>query len=122
MPPGTTRASAAFRGSTTPPLPGRPGSRWSSGKPDSPLFEQAPTDGRDVKLTLDPTVQQAAEKALEGTGSVPSALVAIDVPTGDVLAVANSPALGFDRAITGHYPPGSAFKVATSYSLLRQGK
>lgn len=94
----------------------------SSGKPDSPLFEQAPTDGSDVKLTLEPAVQQAAEKALEGTGSVPSALVAIDVPTGNVLASANSPALGFDRAITGHYPPGSAFKVATSYSLLRQGK
>ncbi len=77
----------------------------SSGKPDRPLFEQAPTDGSDVKLTLDPAVQQAAEMALEGTGAVPSALVAIDVPTGNVLASANSPALGFDRAITGTTRP-----------------
>jgi cell division protein FtsI/penicillin-binding protein 2 len=93
----------------------------SSAKPGAPLFEKAAEDGTDVKLTLDPSVQEAAEEALAGTGSVPSALVAVDVASGNVLAAANAPGLGFDRAITGRYPPGSAFKVATTYSLLQQG-
>ena len=94
----------------------------SSGRPDAPLFEKAAVDGKDVKTTLVPQVQAAAESALTKTGDVPSALVALDVKSGDVLASANSPALGFDRAITGRYPPGSAFKVATTYSLLSNGK
>ena len=104
-------------------LAGTPGvTVTSSASPDRPLFEKPTTDGKDVQLTLDPAVQTAAEAALVGTGDVPSALVAVDVKTGDVLASANSPAFGFDRAITGRYPPGSAFKVATTYSLLEQGK
>ena len=41
--------------------------------------------------------------------------------SGEVLAVANSPTTGFDRALTGHYPPGSTFKVATSYAYLTRG-
>ena len=103
-------------------LAGTPGvTVTSSANPGQPLFEKATTDGEDVQLTLDPEVQAAAEGALEGTGSVPSALVAVDVRTGDVLASANSPAAGFDRAITGQYPPGSTFKVASTYALLSQG-
>lgn len=86
------------------------------------LFEQAAVDGTDVKTSLQPTVQDAAEKALASTGSVPSALVAVDVRTGDLVAVANSPALGFDRAMTGQYPPGSTMKIATTYALLKSGK
>ena len=94
----------------------------SSAKPDSPLFEKAAVDGTDVKTTLDPAVQGKAESALQGVGDVPAALVAVDVKTGEVLAAADSPALGFDRALTGRYAPGSAFKIVTSYSLLTQGK
>lgn len=86
------------------------------------LFQQDPKDGADVETTLDQRVQTAAEKALEGVRSgVPAALVAVDVPTGEVLAVANSPSTGFDRATTGRYPPGSTFKVATSYAYLTKG-
>jgi cell division protein FtsI/penicillin-binding protein 2 len=90
----------------------------SSAAPDTPLFSKEAVAGKDVRTTLSPRVQDAAESALEGTGDVPSALVAVDVRTGDVLASANSPTLGFDRALTGHYPPGSAFKIATTYALL----
>jgi cell division protein FtsI/penicillin-binding protein 2 len=93
----------------------------SSAAPDTPLFAKDAVPGKDVATTLSPTVQEAAEGALASTGDVPSALVAVDVKTGDVLASANSPALGFDRALTGHYPPGSAFKIATSYALLSSG-
>jgi cell division protein FtsI/penicillin-binding protein 2 len=86
------------------------------------LFRQAPEDGADVDTTLDPRVQTAAESALEGVRpGVPAALVAVDVPTGEVLAVANSPSTGFDRATTGRYPPGSTFKVATTYAYLTKG-
>ena len=86
------------------------------------LFEKAPTDGENVDTTLDPRVQDAAEKALADADlKVPGAVVAIDVPTGQVLAVANSPTSGFDRALTGRYPPGSTFKVTTSYAYLTRG-
>ncbi|SDP60175.1 Cell division protein FtsI/penicillin-binding protein 2 [Pedococcus dokdonensis] len=94
----------------------------SSTAPDTPIFAKDAVPGKDVTTTLSPTVQDAAESALASTGDVPSALVAVDVKTGDVLASANSPELGFDRAITGHYPPGSAFKIATTWSLLTSGK
>jgi cell division protein FtsI/penicillin-binding protein 2 len=93
-----------------------------SGEGGATLFEKAPTDGADVETTLDPTVQVAAEKALADSKlTVPGAVVAIDVKSGEVLAVANSPTNGFDRALTGHYPPGSTFKVATSYAYLTRG-
>ena len=104
-------------------LGGTPGVKvTSSAAPDTVLFEKAAVDGADVSTTLDEQVQDAAEAALKGTKDVPSALVAVDVKTGDVLASANSPALGFDRALTGRYPPGSSFKIATTYALLTGGK
>jgi cell division protein FtsI/penicillin-binding protein 2 len=104
-------------------LGGTPGVQvTSSAAPGTPLFSKAAVAGKDVSTTLSPRVQDAAESALKRTGSVPSALVAVDVKTGDVLASADSPALGFDRALTGHYPPGSAFKIATTYALLTSGK
>ncbi|HYN68340.1 MAG TPA: penicillin-binding transpeptidase domain-containing protein [Ornithinibacter sp.] len=93
-----------------------------SGDGGATLFEKAATDGEDLVTTLDPRVQDAAEKALADADlTVPGAVVALDVPTGQVLAVANSPTSGFDRALTGRYPPGSTFKVATSYAYLTQG-
>ena len=93
-----------------------------SGEGGATLFEKAATDGADVETTLDPKVQVAAEKALADSRlSVPGAVVAVDVKSGEVLAVANSPTTGFDRALTGHYPPGSTFKVATSYAYLTRG-
>ncbi len=86
------------------------------------LFSHDPTAGTDVSTTLSPRVQRAAEKALADADlSVPGAIVAVDVPTGEVLAAANSPASGFDRAIAGKYPPGSTFKIASTYAYLTRG-
>ena len=94
----------------------------ASGDGGATLFEKAATDGEDVETTLDPAVQEAAEKALADSKlKVPGAVVAVDVKSGEVLAVANSPTTGFDRALTGRYPPGSTFKVATSYAYLTRG-
>ena len=86
------------------------------------LFEQPATDGADVVTTLDPGIQAAAEESLaEAELTVPGAIVAVHVPTGEVLAAANSPSTGFDRALTGRYPPGSTFKVTTAYAYLTEG-
>ena len=93
----------------------------SSDKPDAPLVQKAATNGKPMTLTLDAKTQKAAEAALVGTGSVPSALVAVDIATGDLLAVANSPEAGMNRALTSAYAPGSTLKVATTYSLLTKG-
>jgi cell division protein FtsI/penicillin-binding protein 2 len=93
----------------------------SSDKPDAPLVEKPATDGKPVTLTLDTKTQKAAEAALVGTGAVPSALVAVDVTTGDLLAVASTPETGMNRALVSHYAPGSTLKVVTTYSLLSKG-
>ena len=93
----------------------------SSDKPDQPLLQKAATGGKPITLTLDSKIQKAAEAALAGTGTVPSALVAVDVPTGDLLAVASSPEAGMNRALLSAYAPGSTLKVATTYSLLTKG-
>lgn len=85
-----------------------------------PLFSKDAVPGKPLKLTLRRDVQEAADAALQGL-SQPSALVAVDVRTGAVLAVANSPAGGLNRAMVGKYPPGSTFKVVTTLALLEKG-
>lgn len=95
----------------------------SSAPAPPPLFTAPATDGADVTTTLDPTLQDAAEAALAASPKA-AGLVAVRVSTGDVLAVANGGApgsAGYDRALLGQYPPGSTFKVASGYALLRQG-
>jgi hypothetical protein len=75
--------------------------------------------GRNVRTTLDLHTQRAASAALQGQ-TKPTSMVAIRPSNGQILAVANAPG-GFDRALQGIYPPGSTFKVVTSYALLRSG-
>ncbi|NAZ77791.1 penicillin-binding protein [Kineococcus sp. T13] len=84
------------------------------------LFRVDPQPGEPVRTSLVATVQQAADDTL-AAGASPAALVAVDVATGEVLAVANSPADGGDRALTGRFPPGSTFKVVTTLALLADG-
>ena len=90
-----------------------------------------PTPGKNVYLGLDVRLQLAAHRALEGRRG---AAVAIEPGTGDILALVSMPtfdpnrfAVGltqadfqklnndpdkplFQRALTGHYPPGSTIK------------
>ena len=84
------------------------------------LHEVEAEDGRDVSITLRARVQRSADDALADVER-PSALVAIDVPSGDVLAIANGPGAEFDLATGGRYPPGSTFKVVTTARLLSDG-
>ncbi|SEF03030.1 Cell division protein FtsI/penicillin-binding protein 2 [Arthrobacter alpinus] len=92
--------------------------------PKSPakvLFSGAPVDGKDVKTTLVPGLQSAAEDAL-GSVKTPSSIVVMRPSTGAILASANGPdSNGYNTAFLGQYAPGSTFKIATSLGLFRLG-
>ncbi len=104
--------------------------------------------GHDVVLTLDLSVQMAAERALREapvtyTGPVRGAVVAMDVRTGDILAMASSPTLDpndfihglsheewqrinalhaeKNRATQENYMPGSIFKTVVGLAALEAG-
>ncbi|WP_309095229.1 penicillin-binding transpeptidase domain-containing protein [Streptomyces sp.] len=72
-----------------------------------------------VATTLDADWQSAAEQALAAhADGKNAALVALRIDDGEILAVANSPASGFNRALSGTYAPGSTWKIVTSSALL----
>lgn len=79
------------------------------------------TADRPVRTTLDATWQAAAEKALGKADGKNAALVALRIDNGEVLALANSPSSGFNRAASGTYAPGSTWKIVTSSALLLKG-
>lgn len=92
-----------------------------SGRTLRTLHRFSGSPGRAVQVTIDQHVQQAAEDALAHE-PLPAALVAVDAATGRILAAANTPnSTSFDRALDGRYPPGSTFKVLTTYALLGAG-
>lgn len=116
-----------------------------------------PVAGNNVMLTIDSDLQAAAEQALAdaivrvrelsvdepdnaGSDATSGALVAIDVNTGEILAIASYPTFNpatfnddynrlyadkdlpmFNRAIGGAYEPGSTFKMVTSIAALEEG-
>lgn len=92
--------------------------------PDAPvrtLHSVEPVAGKDVKTTLVPGLQSAAEDALASVQS-PSSVVVIRPSTGAILASANGPdSQGYNTAFLGQYAPGSTFKIATSLGLFRLG-
>ncbi|MEU1439280.1 penicillin-binding transpeptidase domain-containing protein [Streptomyces sp. NPDC005786] len=90
-----------------------------SGRAVKDLSEAPSAEGRPVRTTIDPRVQEAAADALTGV-EVNAAIVAIDPRNGHILAAANRPG-GFNRALEGRYPPGSVFKVVTAAALLGSG-
>ncbi|MFC8566039.1 penicillin-binding transpeptidase domain-containing protein [Streptomyces sp. NPDC057245] len=79
------------------------------------------TADRPVRTTLDAGWQSAAEKALAKADGKNASLVALRVDNGEVLALANSPSSGFNRAASGTYAPGSTWKIVTSSALLLKG-
>ncbi|WP_036507239.1 penicillin-binding transpeptidase domain-containing protein [Nocardioides sp. URHA0020] len=85
------------------------------------LYRVEAQPGKTLELTLDERRQAAAESALEGVGPA-SALVAIRVSDGAILAAANGAGTdGYNLATYGQAAPGSTFKTVSSLALLRAG-
>lgn len=100
------------------------------------------TPGHNVVLTLDLDVQRVAYDALNGREG---AIVALDVNSGAVLALVSTPSFDpnsfargmtpdewrqlmadnetplHNRALQGHFPPGSTFKIVTALAALQEG-
>jgi cell division protein FtsI/penicillin-binding protein 2 len=94
----------------------------ASDPPGRVLAELAkPLDGTPLRLTLDAGVQRAAQAAVDGVRGKRASLVAVDVRSGRVLAVASNVAEEWDRPLLGAYPPGSTFKIVTTWALTGQG-
>ena len=86
------------------------------------LFAEVSTEGEPLKITLDPRAQSAAQAALAKQTDHPTALVAVRVSTGEVLAAAVGPgADGSTLALAGKNAPGSTFKIVSSLALVRKG-
>jgi cell division protein FtsI/penicillin-binding protein 2 len=106
-------------------LGGLPG--WSvlvldaSGSAVRTLAEQPPQSGSTVTVGMDRGMQAAAEDAVEPVVQQ-AMLVAVSVSTGDILAVAQNQAADAEGplALTGRYPPGSTFKVATATAAMAE--
>jgi penicillin-binding protein A len=84
--------------------------------------------GDDLRTTLMPDAQQAAYDGLAGRNG---AVVALDVKTGAVLALAATPTFDpsdpknaetFNRATQGRFPPGSTFKTVTAAAAIDSGR
>jgi cell division protein FtsI/penicillin-binding protein 2 len=100
-------------------LRGSPGVVVKAG--DKVMFQTAPAVGAPLKTTLDIATQNAADRALAGEARR-SAIVAIRVSDGAVLAVANGPTGSrLNLAFTAEVPPGSTFKMVSTYGLLAAG-
>ena len=89
--------------------------------PPVPLAEWRGTPSEPVRTTLEQRYQLAAEQALSRL-PVRASLVAINAPTGRILAVANHGTKGENLAFDGHYPPGMTFSIVTTEPLLQRGQ
>lgn len=116
----------------------------SRGRQTRVLGLKEPRNGTDIQLTIDESLQEAADKLL---GSRRGAVLAMDPGTGEILALASHPAYDpnifvrpntsrarlallddrigrplSNKAISGLYPPGSVFKVVTASAAIELGK
>lgn len=95
-----------------------------------------PIDGRDIILTIDVNIQQAAEQALatsvEATQALGGTCIVLDPNSGEILALATAPSWDANHpgrstvtlanpAINHYYEPGSTFKLITVMAALEEG-
>ncbi|HJB08915.1 MAG TPA: cell division protein FtsI [Candidatus Brachybacterium merdavium] len=88
---------------------------------DRSLHRVGPSDGTDVRTTIDDDLQRLATEAIADEDS-PAAVIALQPSSGDVLAAALGPTgQSYPVGLVGQYSPGSTFKTVTALSLLRAG-
>ncbi|MEV5887232.1 penicillin-binding transpeptidase domain-containing protein [Streptomyces sp. NPDC052020] len=86
---------------------------------DTPLLTLAKGEPGTLRTTLSARVQAAAERAVKRYAE--SSVVAVKPSTGEVLAVANNRADGFNAAFQGQVAPGSTMKIITAAMLIDNG-
>lgn len=104
------------------------------------IEERKPERGAPFVSSIDLELQKAAEAALDSRSRA-GAVIALDVRTGEILALASAPAFDprkvvdgmsreyyrqlqvesalMNRAFEGRYPPGSTFKLVTAVAAMR---
>jgi penicillin-binding protein 2 len=109
---------------------------------EPPIHRKIPVQGKNITTSLDIDLQKLAEEKLAANELV-GAAVAIDVKSGEVLALASMPDYDLNlfsprltkaasdkieadkawlnRAVNGLWPPGSTFKILVSIAGLRSG-
>ena len=116
---------------------GRTKGRYEEGK-----YDIAPVSGKNITLSINMDLQAYGEKLLQNKQG---AIVMIEPATGEILCLVTSPTYDpnlfagqqrgenyrmlerdpkkplLDRAIQGHYPPGSTFKAAQALVFLQEG-
>ncbi|MPZ14492.1 MAG: hypothetical protein GEU73_08730 [Chloroflexi bacterium] len=131
----TRHGKAGLEAAFDPILRGSQGTDWESTLRNALL----PTErqGSDIVLTIDLRLQRIADEVL---GDRSGAIVALDVGTGEVLALASHPSFDpntlderweqlaadpsrpfVNRALDGQYVPGSVFKIITAGAALDLG-
>ncbi len=99
----------------------RVGLREASGGPLTHTIDEVQAEpSAPVETTIDVGVQRAIENTLTEVED-PAAIVVVDGADGAIRGTASRPLSGFDRARTGRYPPGSAFKIVTLEAALAAG-
>jgi penicillin-binding protein 2 len=113
--------------------------------PNGQLLSQPPVPGDNLKLSVNKSVQEAAEAAMASSG-LRGGFITMDVHSGEIIAIGSYPTYEpavftkpmtqaqvnelyrdeilaplTDRAIAGLYPTGSTFKPITAISALESG-
>ncbi|MFJ8004230.1 penicillin-binding transpeptidase domain-containing protein [Streptomyces fagopyri] len=91
----------------------------SEGAGDTTLLTLAQGKPGKLRTTLSASAQAAAEKAVARYAE--SSVVAVKPSTGEVLAVANHRADGFNAAFLGKLAPGSTMKIISAATLIDNG-
>jgi cell division protein FtsI/penicillin-binding protein 2 len=108
------------------------------GRPIQLLVDKETTPGEDVRLTIDPTIQDRVERVLAATreryGAKTAMAIVMRPSDGAVLAMASvprfnpndrreiNPELERNRPVTDTFEPGSTFKVVTMAAALEDKK
>ncbi len=134
---------AGIEGSLDDVLAGTDGSRnFERGRdgqmiPTGDMAEEPAVDGRNVRLTIDRDLQWFAQQSVTSQVATAKAewgaVIAIEVETGNILALAESPSVDPNdpgaspaedrgsRALSDVFEPGSTAKVVTAAAVLEEG-